>query len=371
MSEGCPVTAERLPPQHRKYVDFNGPAMGRMMAAKALVPLQPPDQAHVLFMLTFDPDEKVRAQAAATAVDDKTRKMLGLALREDDLDPRVLDWYAHTLAGKDDLLQLIALNNSAADETLAYLAGTVGGALAETISQNQLRLLRHTEILRQLCSNTNASKATVDLACDFAIRSGVVMDDVPQMKEARIRIHGPDVVNQPPENKVTADQLLAEMGEYITGDSPQPIEDGKRMTVFQKIQEMTIADKVKMATMGNKEFRTLFLRDSNKLVSMAAVRSPRITEGEILAIASSKTASDEVLRYIYSNREWTRLYPIKVALVKNSKVPPPIALKFLSTLRDSEVREIARDKNVSSVVQLQAKKTIDKKNAPVKVGKDD
>ena len=57
---------------------------------------------------------------------------------------------------------------------------------------------------------------------------------------------------------------------------------------------------------------------------------------------------------------------MKVALVKNPKVPLPIAMKFLSTLRESEVKDLARNKNVPSGVQVLAKKMLDKKNAPKK-----
>jgi len=47
---------------------------------------------------------------------------------------------------------------------------------------------------------------------------------------------------------------------------------------------------------------------------------------------------------LYSSREWTKNYKIKMALVKNPKVPAAIALKFLSTVRDSEMKDLAKDK---------------------------
>ncbi|MBS2030710.1 MAG: hypothetical protein JST54_22590 [Deltaproteobacteria bacterium] len=369
------MTAERLAPQMRRYVDFKGPVAGRAMAAKGLVPLQGADFAHVMFMLTFDPDEKVRNQAmqTASAPDDRTKKVLLAALRDEDLEPPVLHFYAQVLGGKEDLLELICLNNTTADETIAEVVLNASPKLAELISQNQLRLLRTPLILRNLCGNPNASKATVDLACDFAVRSGVVMDDVPAMKEARIRIHGPDVIAAPPPaDQVTADAILEEEKETLHNENAEPLVEGsqKKMTLVQKVMKMQVSEKIKLATLGNKEARTLLLRDSNKLVCMAAINSPRITDGEILLMAGNKTCNDDVLRYIYSNRSWTKNYKIKLALVRNPKVPAAIGMKFLSTLRDSELKDIAKDKNVPSAVQQQAKKMVDKKNAPVKVGGD-
>jgi hypothetical protein len=52
--------------------------------------------------------------------------------------------------------------------------------------------------------------------------------------------------------------------------------------------------------------------------------------------------------------------------VKNPKTPSGIAMRFLGTLRDSEVKELARNKNVPSGIRMQAKKMMDKKNSPRK-----
>ncbi len=79
---------------------------------------------------------------------------------------------------------------------------------------------------------------------------------------------------------------------------------------------------------------------------MAAATSPRITDGEIISLANSRTCNAEVLRYIYDNREFLRTYAIKISLVKNPKVPLPTALKLLVTLQEKDIKELARDRNV-------------------------
>jgi len=86
----------------------------------------------------------------------------------------------------------------------------------------------------------------------------------------------------------------------------------------------------------------------------------------VLAVANNRAALDDVLRVVYNNREWLKDYRVKVALTKNPKVPLPVAMKFLAQLRESEVKDLARNKNVSSGVQLLARKMLDKKNAPKK-----
>ena len=48
------------------------------------------------------------------------------------------------------------------------------------------------------------------------------------------------------------------------------------------------------------------------------------------------------------------------------KVPQAIGMKLLSTLRESDVKGLARDKNVPNVIQMMAKKLMEKKESPKK-----
>jgi hypothetical protein len=132
--------------------------------------------------------------------------------------------------------------------------------------------------------------------------------------------------------------------------------------------KMSIAEKIKLASRGNKETRGILLRDSNKLVAVAAIRSPRITDGEVLMCASNRAVQDDVLRVIYNNRDWTKAYPIKLALVKNPKTPMALSMRFLAGLRESDVKDLARDRNVPSGIQMHAKKMMAKKEAPKQGG---
>jgi hypothetical protein len=117
---------------------------------------------------------------------------------------------------------------------------------------------------------------------------------------------------------------------------------------------MGISEKIKMALIGDKEWRSLLIKDSNKLVSGAVVKNPRITEPEILAIAKSAIQNDEILRVICHNKEWVKNYQIRKALVLNCKTPPQVALRFLTTLAEKDLAALSKSKNVSSLISGQA-----------------
>ena len=368
----CPLPVEVLPRPLQKHVDPKAPQPLRMMGAKGLVPtVAPGDLVTMLFMLAFDADESVRTTSAKTA-EGLPDRIWGVALRAEELKGEVLDWLADRFPGKDVALELLLLNNSTPDVTVARLAPVVSQKLAEIVRQNELRLLRHDDIIRGLCRNPNALASTVDGACDFCVRTGLTLLDVPRLVEAHKRVYGVDPTVKAPEPGETAARLMAEYEEELArerGDEPagpSVEEDQKKLTINQRITKMSVAEKIKLATLGNKEARTLLLRDSNKLVTMAAATSPRITDGEILSLSNSRTVNADVLRHIYSNREFLKTYAIKISLVKNPKVPLPTALKLMYTLQEKDIKELSRDRNVPQTIQAQAKSLLMKKEQAAK-----
>jgi hypothetical protein len=372
----CPLPLDVLPKPLQKHADLKAPVPLRMMGAKGLVPaVAPADLVTLLCFLSYDAEAGV-AEVAVKTAEGLPDKIFGVALRSEGLRGPVLDWLADRFIGKEAALELILLNPATPDETMARVGLVASQKLGEIIRQNELRLLRHDPIIRALCQNPHALASTIDGACDFCVRNGLTLLDVPQLVEAHKRVHGVDPV-QRGEEEETAEKLMAEYHQELAAEAeegargPEGEEDAsKRLNMTQRIIKMSVSEKIKLATLGNKEARTLLLRDSNKLVCMAAVTSPRVTDGEILGLANSRTAQSDVLRYIYSNREFTKTYAVKSALVKNPKVPLPFALKMMLTLQEKDIKELARDRNVPQTIQSQAKGYLMKKEQAAKVNMD-
>jgi len=377
MSE-CPLPFDILPRQLVKHADAKAPVPLRMMGAKGLVPaVAPIDLVTLLFFLSFDEDAAVRDTAVKTA-EGLPDKIYGVALRAEGIDGKVLDWLADRFIGKEGALELILLNAVTQDETIARLAPVVSQKLGEIIRQNELRLLRTDGIIRGLCANPNALASTNDGACDFCVRNGLTLLDVPQLVAAHKRVHGVDPAAVEKPASETASGLLEEFKDELAIETPEQAaaaakaaaaaaaEDEKKLNMTKKIMRMSVSEKIKLATLGNKEARTILLRDSNKLVCMAAATSPRMTDGEILGLANSRTVNSDVLRYIYSAREFLKVYAIKTSLVKNPKVPLPTALKLMLTLQEKDIKELARDRNVPATIQAQARSWVQKKEVASK-----
>ena len=372
-ASACPISADFLPENMRKHVDPKAPVPLRMMAAKALVPLAPPDMLGALFMLMYDPEATIREAAGKTASTLPDR-IAASGFRDEGVQPPVLAWFLEVYAANDAYAEMLVSNDATPDSAVAAIAAACSQRTAELIGQNQLRLLRHEDIIVQLALNPLAQGALIDGVCDFATRNGLDLPAVPQMMAAKVRLFGPQAAAQKVDAGPTAEEVLSEFGVAAEGEVPPDaeaaqrqaekevrLEEQKKLTLTQRIARMNVSQKIKLATKGNKEVRSILIRDANKLVAVATIRSPRITDQEVMSQAINKGAHDDVLRIIYSHREWVRKYPVRLALVKNPKVPAQFTMRFLNLLSEADVKGISKDKNVPGAIQLMAKKMIQRK----------
>lgn len=130
------------------------------------------------------------------------------------------------------------------------------------------------------------------------------------------------------------------------------------LSKYRMAQMMGIGEKIKMALTGDKEWRSLLIKDSNKLVSGSVVKNPRITDGEILTILKVGVQNDEIVRVICANKEWIKKYKIRKALVDCPKTPIANSLRYMATLDIKDIAGYAKSKNISSVLSTQAKRLV-------------
>ena len=100
------------------------------------------------------------------------------------------------------------------------------------------------------------------------------------------------------------------------------------------------------------------VRDPNKIVAVAVLSSPKITDSEVERIAKMANVSDDVLRIIGQTRAWAKNYSIVAALTKNPKTPIPVSLTLLSRLHEAEVKTLAADRNVPDVIRTAARRRL-------------
>jgi hypothetical protein len=224
--------------------------------------------------------------------------------------------------------------------------------------------------------NKRARMSSVNRAVELCARNGVRLEGIPAFDEV---VHA---IRQDPEATDTAVAdarfqgvlAAAEAAPVAEGEPEDPGEsaDGSQTPAakqrptgmsFIKFDQLKIFEKIRLATIGNATCRKALVRDSNKLVAMTVIRSPQITDMEVQRIAGSTNVCDDVIRYIANNREHTRDYAVKLALVNNPKCPLGLSLRFLAHLHQSELRDISRSKNIPGALAVAAKKLFQQRDS--------
>ena len=223
---------------------------------------------------------------------------------------------------------MLALSECTDDGTLMELAREGSDSVLELLSHSS-KLIGNIELLNAIKSNTNL---------------------LPLIAEQVER-----TFNLPSED---AGAESAPLPARLLGEDEE-LEEEESLNLYQAVQKMSVVEKVKLAIKGNKEARGLLIKSSNKIVARTVIRNPRITDEEIAFIASAKSASEEILRELVRNDEWTKNYPIKKALVFNPKTPLPAAIKLTNSLREREVRELSKSRCVPNGVRAAARRLLE------------
>jgi hypothetical protein len=132
----------------------------------------------------------------------------------------------------------------------------------------------------------------------------------------------------------------------------------EHQTFQQRLANMTVPEKVKCATKGTREMRSILIRDPNRMVSAAVLSCPKVNEAEVEAFAKMGNVSEDILRAIAMNRAWTKSYGVKLALAKNSKTPLAMTMILLNQLNAADVKKLSTDRNVPEALRLAARKKV-------------
>ena len=342
----------RLSAQAARYVSTETPVEDRRIAARGALALEPFELATVLFALLDDPDDQAKqhARESLAALPDE----ICATLMSGPAHPGLLAHLCQIHADNSSLLEKAALNAATDNETVAQLAACPHPSVVEIISQNQERLLASDQIVEALGQNPLTGRSVITRILDYLGADSSAWDDDLLAPDAEV------------DEDIAAAALVAVLGQEIAPLAKQLSRDGGVGRVDEAlggnlhaaVATMTVLQKIKLARYGGSDARALLVRDRNKVVSAAVIRSPKLKEVEVLAIAKSRSVSDETLRLISIHREWTKNYGIKHALAANPKTPRTYAIRFLSFLQQRDLRALAKSRNIPSAISAQARRLL-------------
>ncbi|HEY0170939.1 MAG TPA: hypothetical protein VGB98_07945 [Pyrinomonadaceae bacterium] len=383
-------------PVVQAVVSGAAPQQARMAAARGLLPVPQDVMLELLVALRSDSDADIARAAEETLTAQEPASLLGAASAVETA-PAVLSYIAARPGLAREVQESLALNASTPDEAVAALArATDQGAVLELVSVNQQRLIRAPAIIDAVLANPartpdserrvretrreffekergarqvademrargmGAAAEFIESAETFADGGGLSLDDAWLIAQ-HIEVSDADVDDSwlPSERleelldasfeqrQAAAERLVAEMGAE-GGAAPE------RIALIRRIMLMKVKDRIKLGMKGDREARSILIRDPNKIVATAVINNPRITDQEVEAIAAMRMVSDEVLRLISMNRNWARQYTIIHNLARNPRTPLPTSIGILPRLYTKDLKTLGQNRNVSDAVRRQA-----------------
>ena len=373
--KNTPLPLESFPPMAQKALQPETPKPMKMMAANGALPLPPDTLILLWYQLSFESDPEIRGAVTETVRTFDEAIMVDLASR--DLPESVIDWLSKT-STENAVLEKIILNPKTNDATIMDLAAVTTRDLVDLIAANQTRIMRAPDIIDKIYANPASRMATVDKLVAFAKEHQL---DLSPIKALQDFISAKDAHDDEPglsdeefeaviassaatvEKQETGEAALRNLKSLDEADADaSPEEQTKRITRAQRIERMNAPQRVRLALMGDREDRSILLRDTRRIVYMSVIKSPKMSLGEVGQICASKSMPDEVIAYIAQRRDWVRYYPIVVALVNHPKCPLPEAVGFMRQLRLNDLKNLQKSKSIPAQLARQAQMMFKQKN---------
>lgn len=315
-----------------KYISPETPEELKLKVAKNCPPepLSPEDQLTALVVLLFDKNTLV-SETAKKGLAEYPSESIVEAL-EKKLDPLVIKKTVSQHFENDAVLIMAASNPSTDDETLKTIAAKGPEEVAAVFIDAIERVRSRPFILDSLRQNPNVSRLVIE------------------------EIEG--LLSAPPAEKKEGQKSSEELAEALKKEGNKEADEGN---IYKAIKEMSMGQKIKLALSGNKSSRELLVKDANKIISLAVLKNPRISEDEVMKVANTKGTPEDLLRQIARNKEWIKNYSIKMGMISNPKTPLAISIKLIDTLYENDLHKIAKSKNVPSALASTARRKLDMK----------
>jgi hypothetical protein len=344
------------------------------MAAKGIAPGLRPGEALTVIVLCSQSEDAEVARVAQATLSNLPGPLLKGALSE-TLLPGVLTMLAFTYSTNASVAEKILMHEGLPLEAVEEMAQRASEEVAELVATNEERMLAHPPIIEKLYMNKATRMSTADRVLELAVRNRIELPGIPAYREAAAAIAQELIVEASVEptpddvhfkdTELTANRTpcdpSVEDTHRLDETSGTEVVDDKFLPLHQRLATMTVSQKIRRAMLGTATERLILVRDSNRLVAEAAVKSPSIQENEIARISASRSVCEDVLRVIALDREWTRSHQIKVNLVQNPRTPFVFAAKLIPHLREHELKMLAKNKNVPGAVAQAAKQQLSRR----------
>jgi hypothetical protein len=319
-------------------------------AARGALSLPPADMLKVLVHLASQPAWSAEASATLANFDESSLRQV---LSSPEAPVTALRYFSDPAHARAELVGALAQNNAVPIATLARLAESCAANIAEVLLAN-VRVQSSPEVLSAMSHNPQ-------LAAELLQKINEFLAGAPAEAAEASPYSSSSVETSEYELQHAAEIAAAEGIPFSLTDSQQQdladiADDDGRLTMLQKIAAMKVGERIKLALLGTRDERFVLIRDTNKVVAMAVLESPKVGETEMETYAAMKNVQEDVLRTIARNRRFMKHYAVIRALANNPRTPIDVGIPLLPHLTPLDLQHLARNKNVSDSLRKLALK---------------
>ncbi|MEO8504428.1 MAG: hypothetical protein ABI609_11070 [Acidobacteriota bacterium] len=329
------MSTEEVPRTLAEEVLVPGNQKLQLLAAQGLLPLPPDELLPIQIALAQSSDGEVAEQARAS---------LGR------IDPRIAAPYlAHQASSEALAYFAFSVHHPVVQEAiirrrdvpwmlLEDLAARISPDLQEALLVRQDAIIEHPAILDSLANNPNLSSYSRRRISEYR-QHLLPRAAIPSLESEIEEANDAEVAAA-----IASVQDLPTAGE---------VDDQTGLSEAQ-VRQLPLPVRLRLTRGASRSLRSILVRDANALVALSVINNNPLSDQEVEHIARNRSVCEEVLVAITRRREWMRKYPIIQALVGNPRTPPGNSVKLLPMLSVRDLRNLAKDKNVSDLVRRTA-----------------
>ena len=355
-------------------------------AAKGALALPPAEMIEILVHLTQNPVFAQQAQVTLAGWDEASALE---SASDPHAPPPVLDYFTRLENLRPRLMPALLENPSVSESRLADIAHGASREIIPTMLASA-RVQTTANVLHALAGNQRLEESEAERVRDLLARLGEQAKPIRPEETVPYEVaHAAEIAAEEgkPFALVTITGDILGLG-FENLDSFPAAEDGpvaafevlpaleakaaqvahdphlqQRISTFHRIAKLTVGERVQLAMKGSRDERFILIRDGARVVALAVLESPKLTDTEVEAFATMRNVHEVVLRTIAMKRKFMKMYGVVKALVNNPRTPLEISLPLLNHLLINDLKMLSVNKNVSDTLRKLAIKLYSQRKA--------
>jgi hypothetical protein len=126
-------------------------------------------------------------------------------------------------------------------------------------------------------------------------------------------------------------------------------------------RELTVGERRSLARRPDRRAFEKLLDDPHPLVVRQLLHNPKLTEDDVVQLASRRPARSVVIEAIVSTPRWLSQRRVRMSLLLNPGAPPSAALPLLILCTRQELKQIAEATDASVVLRIAARELFERR----------